>query len=79
VSVLTAASTGVLTCHACGMLHRTSTIGLGIACRRCGTALHARKRDSITRTWALFIAANVLFDPASRIHPADGLSAPLLD
>ncbi len=34
-------------------------------CPRCASALHARKPDSIARTWALVIAAAVLYVPAN--------------
>jgi paraquat-inducible protein A len=34
-------------------------------CPRCGSALHARKPDSIAWTWALVIAAAVLYLPAN--------------
>jgi paraquat-inducible protein A len=34
-------------------------------CTRCGMALHARRPDSVARTWALLIAAAVLYLPAN--------------
>src|SRR5438445_10552678 len=34
-------------------------------CPRCESVLHARKPDSIARTWALVIAAAVLYIPAN--------------
>ena len=34
-------------------------------CPRCGAPLHARKVDSIKRTWALLIAAAILYVPAN--------------
>ena len=34
-------------------------------CPRCEAGLHARKPDSVTRTWALVIAAAVLYVPAN--------------
>ena len=34
-------------------------------CPRCGAALHARKPDSVSRTWALVIAAAILYVPAN--------------
>jgi paraquat-inducible protein A len=34
-------------------------------CRRCGAALHLRKPGSIARTWALLIAAYILYIPAN--------------
>jgi len=39
--------------------------GKHMACVRCGTALHVRKPDSINRTWALLIAAMILYIPAN--------------
>ena len=41
-------------------------------CPRCGTAaLHTRKPDSVARTWALVIAAAVLYVPANYYPGAD--------
>jgi paraquat-inducible protein A len=37
-------------------------------CPRCGTWLHARRRESIARTWALSVTALVLYVPAN-IYP----------
>ena len=34
-------------------------------CPRCGEVLHARRPDSVSRTWALLIAAAVLYIPAN--------------
>jgi paraquat-inducible protein A len=34
-------------------------------CPRCGSRLRARKRDSLTRTWALLLAATALYLPAN--------------
>jgi len=34
-------------------------------CPRCGAVLHQRKVDSIRRTWALVIAASILYIPAN--------------
>ena len=40
--------------------------GAGAAiCPRCGATLHQRKPDSIQRTWALLIAAYILYIPAN--------------
>ena len=36
-----------------------------VCCRRCGAALHLRKPDSLARTWALLIAAYILYVPAN--------------
>jgi len=37
----------------------------GLCCSRCGSALTRRKADSIHRTWALLIAAAILYVPAN--------------
>jgi paraquat-inducible protein A len=36
-------------------------------CPRCGAALHARKPDSLARTWALVIAAAICYVPANML------------
>ncbi|WP_442907981.1 paraquat-inducible protein A [Janthinobacterium sp. GW460P] len=55
----------VLPCHACGLVAPPLGKGRHLACVRCGTALHVRKPDSINRTWALLIAAMILYIPAN--------------
>ena len=59
---LQAASIGKTVCHTCGQLGSPAA---GHACRRCGTALHLRKPNSIQRSWALLIAAYALYLPAN--------------
>ena len=63
--VVTAADAGLLACHACGLVHRPSGAAHDLVCARCGAGLHARKPNSIGRTWALLIAAYVLIVPAN--------------
>lgn len=58
----TAARWGLATCHGCGLLSRA---GHGARCPRCGSPLHGRKPNSIARTWALVIAAAILYLPAN--------------
>ena len=61
-----AAHVGLLLCDVCGLLNRRPDPRRGRpSCARCGTALHSRKPDSIIRTWALLIAAYVLYIPAN--------------
>lgn len=56
----------VVPCHACGLVAPpVGKKGRHLACVRCGTALHVRKPDSINRTWALLIAAMILYIPAN--------------
>jgi len=64
-SALTASQLGLCTCHGCGSLLRLVAGSHDLCCRRCGAALHLRKPDSIARTWALLIAAYVLYVPAN--------------
>jgi paraquat-inducible protein A len=62
MSTLQAAAVGKAVCHTCGLLGTPATEH---ACRRCGTALHFRKPNSIQRSWALLIAAYALYLPAN--------------
>jgi paraquat-inducible protein A len=63
----TAMDCGLLTCHACELLVTRSAHGAEVVCPRCGAHLHARKPNSIGRTWALLIAAMVLYIPANAL------------
>ena len=65
MTVVTAADAGLLACHACGLVHRPSGAAHDLVCARCGAGLHARKPNSIGRTWALLIAAYILIVPAN--------------
>jgi len=61
--VPTAASRGLLSCHACDLV---SPIALeGEPCPRCGATLHHRKPASVARTWAFLLAAYILYIPAN--------------
>ncbi|MFM2085210.1 MAG: hypothetical protein RLZZ237_79, partial [Pseudomonadota bacterium] len=55
----------VLPCHACGLVAPAVGKGQHLECARCGTPLHTRKPNSISRTWALLIAAAILYIPAN--------------
>jgi len=59
----TAARSGYLLCHICHMLSRP--VSAHPHCPRCGAPLHARKPDSLTRTWALTLTAYILYIPAN--------------
>lgn len=63
----TAARSGLMSCHACHQLSRIPPmVNEGDAiCPRCGAHLHLRKPNSISRTWALLIAAYILYIPAN--------------
>ncbi|KAE8754827.1 MULTISPECIES: paraquat-inducible protein A [Paraburkholderia] len=66
-SAHTALRCGLLSCHSCGLLVKSTAHVHGAACPRCGAHLHARKPDSIARTWAFLIAAIVLYIPANAL------------
>lgn len=55
---------GMIGCHVCGLVCRDTGLD-DAACPRCGVALHRRKTASYTRTWALLIAAFMLYIPAN--------------
>ena len=61
--VPTAASLGLMACPHCAAVWRDAQEG--DACGRCGTRLHPRKPQSLMRTWALLIAACIMYIPAN--------------
>ena len=63
----TARQLGLVSCHDCHLLSRwPKKTGQGhVFCPRCGGVLHQRKPNSITRTWALVIAAMICYIPAN--------------
>jgi paraquat-inducible protein A len=63
----TALSAGLVSCTTCGLLSRhVASAGPG-RCRRCGVPLASRRADAIQRTWALLIAAAILYVPANML------------
>jgi paraquat-inducible protein A len=58
-------------CHDCGLLSAPLTEAddgahrHALRCTRCGSRLHLRKPNSLARTWALLLAALVLYLPAN--------------
>ncbi|MEX3606224.1 MAG: paraquat-inducible protein A [Burkholderia sp.] len=67
MKITSAARAGMASCHACGRVQKLARpeVHLPERCARCGTALHLRKPDSIARTWALLLAAVILYIPAN--------------
>ena len=63
---LTSRNASLVPCHRCHLLSQMPPDGKlsGMACPRCGAALHQRKPDSLNRTWAMVIAAIVFYIPA---------------
>ena len=62
-NVDTVSSLGILACHQCGKLWKGAQ--QGEHCPHCNATLHVRKPDSINRTWALLIAAYIMYIPAN--------------
>lgn len=60
----------LLSCESCQLLVPLDSEGKNghQHCPRCGEALHQRKRDSISRTWALLATAAMLYIPAN-VYP----------
>jgi paraquat-inducible protein A len=61
---------GLMGCHSCNLVSRVPALHghhAEAACPRCGAALHARKPDSLARTWALVIAAAICYLPANML------------
>lgn len=63
----TSKALNLVSCHCCHLLCRPplSPVPRKWRCPRCGASLHLRKPNSIVRTWALIIAAAVLYVPAN--------------
>jgi len=64
-SDVTASQLGLSVCHGCGGLSELIPGIHEMRCRRCGSALHLRKPNSIARTWAFLIAAYIMYVPAN--------------
>ena len=56
---------GIVVCNECHELNRRVPDGTSQTCTRCGAIVHARRPNSIVRTWALLIAASILYIPAN--------------
>ncbi len=54
----------LVSCHGCQQLYRQGGENRQ-GCSRCGSALHKRKPNSIAASWALTIAACILYIPAN--------------
>ncbi|CAE6809210.1 paraquat-inducible protein A [Paraburkholderia aspalathi] len=62
---VTAKRAGLVSCHACGRVEPRIRSVTPQHCSRCGAVLHRRNPDSLMRTWALLIAAALLYIPAN--------------
>lgn len=55
----------LISCHACGMILDNQQNPGGARCPRCDESVHARKPNSLSRSWAFLIAAAILYIPAN--------------
>ena len=63
--IITAREAGFFLCHDCHRLIAGVGEETSEKCPRCNAAIHLRKPNSLTRTWALIITAAVLSFPAN--------------
>lgn len=64
-AVRTGAQLGIARCRACGQILRLRAEHEGARCPRCSAPVHRRKPASIALTWAMLIAAAILYLPAN--------------
>lgn len=62
---MSASEQGLCSCHVCNLVSRRPDGAAPAHCPRCGASLHFRKPGSVSRCWALLIAAYVLYIPAN--------------
>ncbi|MEB0047628.1 MULTISPECIES: paraquat-inducible protein A [unclassified Pseudomonas] len=58
---------GILTCTECHELNKQQADSDEQVCTRCGALIHARRPNSLMRTWALLITAAILYIPANML------------
>ncbi|WP_300719297.1 paraquat-inducible protein A [Pseudomonas sp.] len=56
---------GILTCTECHQLNRQAPDTDEQTCTRCGAWVHARRPNSLMRTWALLLTSAILYIPAN--------------
>ena len=56
---------GILICVECHQLNRQIPDSSRQICTRCGARVHARRTDSLRRTWALLVTAALMYIPAN--------------
>ncbi|MBD9461394.1 paraquat-inducible protein A [Pseudomonas sp. PDM05] len=56
---------GILICTECHELNKQDSDTDEQICTRCGALIHARRPNSLARTWALLITAAILYIPAN--------------
>lgn len=64
VDSLSAYKQGIAGCHTCGLAVRMHAHA-DTECPRCGSEVHFRKHNSVSRAWAFLISALVMYIPAN--------------
>ena len=64
-STIRAIECGLVACKICGLVHAASSADKQAFCLRCGSKLQQRLPDSVSRSWALLLAAVILYVPAN--------------
>jgi paraquat-inducible protein A len=62
---VSAARRDLLNCHVCGLLLNDPKLLSKVRCTRCASILHSRKPHSLHRSFALLLAAAILYVPAN--------------
>ncbi|MBC8018243.1 MAG: paraquat-inducible protein A [Verrucomicrobia bacterium] len=62
---VSAAGQGLCSCNVCSLVSMRKRASVPAHCPRCGASLHFRKPGSVSRCWALLIAAYILYIPAN--------------
>ena len=65
LTYVTALQMGLIACNACGQVEPRDLSIKRQRCSRCDSVLHRRHPDSLRRTWALLVAAALLYIPAN--------------
>lgn len=73
-AALTGGKLGLISCEACGLLTRPSSVDEPGDCPRCGKTLALRRHDMFQRTWALIIAAAICYIPANLLPVMNTMS-----
>jgi paraquat-inducible protein A len=63
-NIVSAKVSGLAGCHICGQVMRLNDEHHAL-CPRCGSGVHYRKNNAISRAWALLISAFIMYIPAN--------------
>ncbi len=63
-NIVSAKDRGLAGCHICGQVMRLNDEHHAL-CPRCGSGVHYRKNNAISRAWALLISAFIMYIPAN--------------